>query len=60
MRVGSYVFFKRGANPNVFIGVTRDAYVVDIINSQYESYKNIKIKPYNRDHINKNWEDIPE
>ena len=60
MRVGSYVFFKRGDNPNVFVGVTRDAYVVDIINSQYESYKNIKIKPYNLDYVNKNWEDIPE
>ena len=60
MRVGSYVFFKRGANPNVFIGVTRDTYVLDIINSYYESYKNIKTKPYNRNYIDRNWEDIPE
>lgn len=57
---GSYVFFKRGDNPNIFIGVTRDTYVVDIINGYYESYKCIKIKPYNSSYVNRNWEDIPE
>ena len=60
MEDGSYVFFKRGANPNVFIGIARDTHVVDIINSQNESYENIKIKPFNRDYKNKKWEDIPE